>query len=86
MICGIQLEFGVGARDRPVAAFGPGNDHAGADGDPGRHPEPAARRKLAYACLPAEEVAFWDAQLLGLDAHTGRRVVPMCFEAETFGS
>ena len=42
--------------------------------------------KLAYACLPAEEAAFWDAQLLGLDAHTGRRVVPMCFESETFGA
>ena len=45
-----------------------------------------ADAKLAYACLPAEEAAFWDAQLLGLDAHTGRRVVPMCFESETFGA
>ena len=45
-----------------------------------------ADAKLAYGCLPAEEAAFWDAQLLGLDAHTGRRVVPMCFESETFGA
>ena len=39
--------------------------------------------KLAYACQPSEELAFWDARLLGLDAHTGRRIVPMCFQAET---
>ena len=45
-----------------------------------------ADAKLAYGCLPAEEAAFWDAQLLGLDAHTGRRVIPMCFESETFGA
>jgi len=41
--------------------------------------------KLAYACQPSEEVAFWLGRLLGLDAHAGRRVVPMCFEAETDG-
>ena len=39
--------------------------------------------KLAYACGPSEEVAFWDSRLIGLDAHTGRQVVPMCFEADT---
>jgi hypothetical protein len=42
--------------------------------------------KLAYACLPLEEASFWDAQLLGINAHTGRHVVPICFEAETFGA
>jgi hypothetical protein len=41
--------------------------------------------KLAYACLPFEEISFWDAQLLALNAHTQRPVVPMCFQAETFG-
>jgi hypothetical protein len=39
--------------------------------------------KLAYSCQPAEEVAFWDAKLLGITAHTGRPVVPMCFQSET---
>jgi hypothetical protein len=41
--------------------------------------------KLAYACQPSEELAFWDARLLSLEAHTGRRLVPMCFQAEFFG-
>ena len=41
--------------------------------------------KLAYVCRPFEEVAFWDPRLLGLGAHTERRVVPMCFQAEAFG-
>jgi hypothetical protein len=40
--------------------------------------------KLAYACRPSEEIAYWDSRLLGIDAHTGRRVVPMCFQAEAF--
>jgi hypothetical protein len=41
--------------------------------------------KLAYACRPFEEVAIWDPRLVSIDAHTGRSVVPMCFEAESFG-
>ena len=44
-----------------------------------------ADAKLAYACQPFEELALWDARLLGIDARTGRRIVPMCFQAETFG-
>jgi len=42
--------------------------------------------KLAYACLPFEEVSFGSPSLLALDAHTGRRVVPMCFEADVFST
>ena len=42
--------------------------------------------KLAYACRASEEVAFWEARLLSLDAHTGRRIVPMCFQAEVTSS
>lgn len=38
--------------------------------------------KLAYACKPLEESGFGVPQLLSIDAHTGHRVVPMCFEAE----
>ena len=41
--------------------------------------------KLAYACGPSEEVAFWEARLLGIDAHTGHRIVPLCFQADTSG-
>jgi hypothetical protein len=42
--------------------------------------------KLAYACLPFEEPAFWDPRLLGIGAHTGRRIVPMCFQADLLGA
>jgi hypothetical protein len=38
--------------------------------------------KLAYACQPLYEIAFTVPQLVGIYAHTGRRVVPMCFEAD----
>jgi hypothetical protein len=38
--------------------------------------------RLAYACHPLEEVGFGTPRLLSIDAHTNRRVVPMCFEAE----
>jgi hypothetical protein len=41
--------------------------------------------KLAYACGSSEEVAFWEARLIGVDAHTGHRVVAMCFQADTSG-
>jgi hypothetical protein len=85
VVCGTQLEFG--------ALFGIGRlGHFGADG---HEPVPLtilaairslpADAKLAYGCRPAEESAFWNSQLLGLDVHTGRRVVPMCFESETTG-
>jgi hypothetical protein len=42
--------------------------------------------KLAYACQPYEELAFWNPKLESIYAHTGRPVVPMCFEAEAFSS
>jgi hypothetical protein len=81
----LQMELGVGLGVGRLQTFGTG----------GYLPIPvevlAAIRslpsdaKLAYACQPTEEVAFWTAGLLGIDAHTGRRIIPMCFEAETFG-
>jgi hypothetical protein len=40
--------------------------------------------KLAYACQPFEELAFWNPKLESIYAHTGRPVVPLCFEAEAF--
>ena len=40
--------------------------------------------KLAYSCQPFDEVAFTDPRLLSIDAHTGRRVVPMCFQSDFF--
>ena len=38
--------------------------------------------KMAYSCEPFENVAPWDASLIALDAHTGVRMIPMCFFAD----
>jgi hypothetical protein len=38
--------------------------------------------KAAYACSPIENFAPWDASLVSLDAHTGVRMIPMCFMAD----
>ena len=42
--------------------------------------------KLAYACKPLSESGFAVSELLTIDAHTNRRVVPMCFEAEVLST
>lgn len=44
--------------------------------------EMATGSKMAYACEPLENVAPWDASLIAIDAHTGARMVPMCFMAD----
>jgi hypothetical protein len=42
--------------------------------------------KLAYTCPPMGEIGFfWDPRLVSVDAHTGHRIVPLCFQAEVFG-
>ncbi len=38
--------------------------------------------KAAYGCRAVENFAPWDASLISLDAHTGVRMVPMCFMAD----
>ena len=82
-LCVAQLELGVVTGLLRLQEFGPG----------AYEPIPlpiltAIRRlppdaKLAYSCEPFEEVSFADPRLLSIDAHTARRVVPMCYEAET---
>jgi hypothetical protein len=85
VLCGVQLELGAALGIVQLQAFGP-HEYP---------PVPTAiltsirnlppDAKLAYACRPLEELTFWDARLLGVDAHTGRRIVPMCFQADFFG-
>jgi hypothetical protein len=41
-----------------------------------------ADAKLAYSCKPDEEFAFSTPALVSIYAHTGRRVVPMCYELD----
>jgi hypothetical protein len=38
--------------------------------------------KAAYACDAVENFAPWDASLVSIDAHTGVRMIPMCFIAD----
>ena len=80
-----QIEFGTVPGILRLQRFGPGN----------YEPVPQElltairalpeNAKLAYACQPSEEQSFWDSRLLGISAHTARRVVPMCFESESMG-
>jgi hypothetical protein len=42
--------------------------------------------KLAYVCKPLDETGFTVPRLLSIDAHTDRRVVPMCFGADVFST
>lgn len=84
VVCVLQLTWGVFMNGVPsLVRSGPLSD---------RRPIPIALlavirqlpadAKLAYACRPFEEATFVEPQLLSIDVHTGRRVVPMCFEAD----
>jgi hypothetical protein len=83
LLCFLQLELGVPTSVIRLEAFA--RQH---DVDPiavslletiGDLP---ATAKLAYSCEPFGETGFAVPQLLAIDAHTSRRMVPMCFEAE----
>jgi hypothetical protein len=85
VLCGTQLLLGAALGVVQLQAFGP-HEYPPVPNtilaDIRSLPPDA---KLAYACRPLEELTFWDARLLGIDAHTGRRIVPMCFQADFFG-
>lgn len=80
--CAIQMEIGVATGVFRLYNFG-AQDHS---------PVPITflseieslppDAKLAYSCRPSEEAAFWNPRLISIYAHTGRPVVPMCFETE----
>lgn len=80
-----QIEFGAAFGILRLQRFGPGNyepvpvDLLAAI----RSLPPTA--KLAYTCRPLEEQSVWDPRLLALSAHTARRIIPMCFMADSFG-
>ncbi len=82
LVCLFQLELGVVSGIVRLQGFGPSEGQSISSsllGEIGQLPPDA---KLAYSCGPFDEVAFGTPQLLSIDAHTARRVVPMCFEAE----
>jgi hypothetical protein len=41
---------------------------------------------LAYACQPKEELGYWSPRLGAIEAHTRRRILPICFQAEALTS
>jgi hypothetical protein len=82
MLFGFQIAIGAMAEIQRLRAFGATAEN--------RVPvdllseirllPPTAR--LAYSCGPGDEVAPWEPSLISIEAHTGRRLVPMCFEAD----
>lgn len=86
LLCIVQMEFGVAMGVVRLQSFGPDSAHSVPTEILAEISALPSDAKLAYACRPSEEVAFWEARLLSLDAHTGRRIVPMCFQAETSAS
>jgi hypothetical protein len=85
LACVAQVELGAGLAVLKLQSHGPHDHPPMPIGflDAIRELPPDA--KLAYSCDPTEVVAIWDASLLGITAHTGRPVVPMCFQTEILG-
>jgi hypothetical protein len=82
----IQLEIGILPAVARLQQFGPGRGYRPIPLDilaVIRNLPPDA--KLAYACRPDEEEAFWNPALVSVTAHTDHRVVPICYEVDVFG-
>ena len=80
-----QVEIGAASTIFRLQRFGPGDFE----------PVPVAMleairalpsdAKIAYPCQPLEEQSIWDPRLASLNAHTGRAMVAMCFQADAVG-
>ena len=82
-LCVLQLDVGVALGIVRLQGVGPSGYEPVPVDLIGAIRQLPADARLAYWCDgPFDEIAFGTPQLLSLDAHTGRRVVPMCFEAE----
>jgi hypothetical protein len=82
ILCIVQLEIGVVTGLVRLQGFGPYDYEPISISLLGAIRQLPPDARLAYSCEPFDEVAFATPRLLSIDAHTGRRVVPMCFEAE----
>jgi hypothetical protein len=84
-VCAVQLALGVVLGTIRLQAFGPhGVEIPVSVLAVIRQLPPDA--KLAYTCQPLSESGFGVPGFLSIDAHAGRRVVPMCFEAEVLST
>jgi hypothetical protein len=82
VLCGIQLAVGVLSATLRLQQFGPHDYEPMPVSLLGAIDRLPPNARLAYSCQPLDESGFGVPQLLSIDAHTARRVVPMCFEAE----
>ena len=80
-LCLVQLGLGAMTGVAHLMAFGPRGEPVPV-GLLGVIRELPRDAKLAYACTPWSEVGFGTPELLTINAHAARRVVPMCYEAE----
>ena len=85
-LCVIQLQLGVVTGTLRLQLFGPYRNQPTSISLLETIRRLPADAKLAYACHPLKEVGWVTPGLLSIDAHTGRRIVPMCFEAETLSA
>jgi hypothetical protein len=86
VLCVIQLEWGVRNGTLRMQQFGPIPIEPIPVSLLGVIRQLPSDAKLAYTCRPFDEATFGVPQLLTIDAHTGRRVVPMCFNAEVLST
>jgi hypothetical protein len=82
LICLLQLESGLARGIVRLQGFGSSDEGSISVAMLEAIDQLPPDAKLAYSCGSFDEVAFGTPQLLSIDVHTGRRVVPMCFEAE----
>lgn len=78
----MQTAVGLGITYAQLRAFGPLNYPATPVAALEGLRALPADAKAAYSCQPIENFAPWDASLVAIDAHTGVRMVPMCFIAD----
>jgi hypothetical protein len=86
VVCVIQLELGAARGLTALQYSGPRDYPPIPVSLLGAIEQLPSDAKLAYACGQLEETGFAGSRLLPIDAHTGRRVVPMCFEADVVSS
>ena len=78
----LQLEISAFTALLRLEEFGPSGDEQIPVSVLDRIRSLPASAKLAYACRPATELGYWQAELGGIYAHTGKRVLPTCFQFE----
>jgi hypothetical protein len=82
VVCVIQLQLGIVTGIRTMRQFGAHYESPISSSVLTTIRQLPPDAKLAYACDPLQEAGFVGSQLLSINAHTARQIVPMCFQAE----